>query len=159
MKACGVYLRVSTDRQTVENQRSEVERMARARGYEPVVYEETESAAKARPVLDRMLADVRADCPRPSRCGRWPIRSCQARSTDAPHLLAAPREFDAPQRICDAPAAPARSLASRECKPRLGHDGCVRHARIRAAAQRHEGTRMAAHPARSRPWQARFVCR
>ncbi len=31
-----------------------------ARGYEPVVYEETESAAKTRPVLDRMFADVRA---------------------------------------------------------------------------------------------------
>lgn len=30
-----------------------------ARGYEPVVYEEVESAAKARPVLDCLLADVR----------------------------------------------------------------------------------------------------
>ena len=35
-------------------------RLAEARGFEPVVYEEVESAAKARPVLDRMLADVRA---------------------------------------------------------------------------------------------------
>lgn len=56
---CGLYLRVSTDRQTVENQRAEVERLVLARGYEPVVYEEVESAAKARPVLDRLLADVR----------------------------------------------------------------------------------------------------
>ena len=30
------------------------------RGFEPVTYEEVESAAKARPVLDRMLADARA---------------------------------------------------------------------------------------------------
>jgi putative DNA-invertase from lambdoid prophage Rac len=59
MRRAAVYVRVSTDRQTVENQRSEVERMVRARGYEPVVYEEVESAAKARPVLDRLLGDVR----------------------------------------------------------------------------------------------------
>jgi DNA invertase Pin-like site-specific DNA recombinase len=55
-----IYVRVSTDRQQVENQRAEVERMARARGYEPVLYEEVESAAKARPVFDRMLSDARA---------------------------------------------------------------------------------------------------
>jgi len=59
-KRCAVYLRVSTDRQTVDNQAAEVCRLAVARGYEPVVYEEVESAAKARPVLDRMLADARA---------------------------------------------------------------------------------------------------
>lgn len=55
---CGIYLRVSTERQTTENQRAEVEQMVRARGYEPVVYEETESAVKRRPVLDRLLADA-----------------------------------------------------------------------------------------------------
>ena len=55
-----MYLRVSTDRQTVANQAVEVSRLAAARGYEPVVYEEVESAAKARPVLDCMLADARA---------------------------------------------------------------------------------------------------
>ncbi len=54
-----VYLRVSSDRQTIENQRDEVELLARARGYEAVFYEETESAAKRRPVFDRMLTDVR----------------------------------------------------------------------------------------------------
>ena len=59
-KTCAVYLRISTDRQTVENQAAEVRQLAVARGYEPVVYEEVESAAKARPVLDRMLSDVRA---------------------------------------------------------------------------------------------------
>lgn len=60
MKVAAVYLRVSTDRQTVENQRDEVERLARARGFDPVVYEEVESAAKSRPVLDRLLADAHA---------------------------------------------------------------------------------------------------
>jgi DNA invertase Pin-like site-specific DNA recombinase len=55
-----LYVRVSTDRQTADNQLEDVRRMAAARGYEPVVYEEIESAVKARPVLERMLADVRA---------------------------------------------------------------------------------------------------
>jgi len=59
-KRCALYLRVSTDRQTAENQFAEVRQLAAARGFEPVIYEEVESAAKARPVLDRMLADVRA---------------------------------------------------------------------------------------------------
>jgi DNA invertase Pin-like site-specific DNA recombinase len=54
------YVRVSTDRQTADNQLAEVRQLAVARGYEPVVYEEVESAAKARPVFDRMIADVRA---------------------------------------------------------------------------------------------------
>jgi DNA invertase Pin-like site-specific DNA recombinase len=51
---------VSSERQTADNQVAEVAQLARARGFEPVVYEEVESAAKARPILDRMLADVRA---------------------------------------------------------------------------------------------------
>ena len=54
-----LYLRVSTDRQTVENQREEVERLARARGFEPVLFEETESAVRRRPVFDRMMSEVR----------------------------------------------------------------------------------------------------
>ena len=54
-----MYLRVSTDRQTIANQAAEVSRLAAARGYELVVYEEVESAAKARPVLERLLADAR----------------------------------------------------------------------------------------------------
>ncbi|MGC4116969.1 MAG: recombinase family protein [Myxococcales bacterium] len=57
--AAACYLRVSSDRQTVENQRAEVEALARARGLMPVFYEETESAAKKRPEFDRMLAEVR----------------------------------------------------------------------------------------------------
>jgi hypothetical protein len=44
-----IYLRVSSDKQTVENQRPEVEQVARARGFEVVaVYEEQASAAKHR---------------------------------------------------------------------------------------------------------------
>ena len=62
MRRAAVYLRVSSDngRQTTENQREEVVQLTRARGFEPVIFEEMESAVKARPVLDRMLADVRA---------------------------------------------------------------------------------------------------
>src|SRR4051812_47602675 len=59
MRRAAMYVRVSTDRQTAENQLEDVRRLAVARGYEPVVYEEVESAAKARPVLDGMLSDVR----------------------------------------------------------------------------------------------------
>lgn len=55
-----LYIRVSTDRQNGENQVAELRQLALARGYEPVLYEEVESAAKARPVMDRMLADARA---------------------------------------------------------------------------------------------------
>ncbi len=60
MPAAALYVRVSTDRQTVENQIAELRQLAAARGFEPVIYEEVESAAKARPVMDRMIADARA---------------------------------------------------------------------------------------------------
>jgi putative DNA-invertase from lambdoid prophage Rac len=60
MPTAALYIRVSTDKQTAENQLAELHQLAAARGYEPIVYEEVESAAKARPVLDRMLADARA---------------------------------------------------------------------------------------------------
>src|SRR5512137_2557985 len=59
-KRAAVYLRVSCDRSTVENQRIAVEQMAVSRGFEAAVYEEVESAVKHRPVLERMLADARA---------------------------------------------------------------------------------------------------
>ncbi|ABC82580.1 Integrase [Anaeromyxobacter dehalogenans 2CP-C] len=55
-----IYVRVSTDRQTVQNQLADLHRLVEARGYEPVVSEEVESAAKHRPVLDRLQADARA---------------------------------------------------------------------------------------------------
>jgi DNA invertase Pin-like site-specific DNA recombinase len=60
MRRAALYVRVSTDRQTAENQVCEVRQLALARGFDPVIYEEVESAAKARPVFDGMLADVRA---------------------------------------------------------------------------------------------------
>jgi putative DNA-invertase from lambdoid prophage Rac len=59
-KIAAVYLRVSTDRQTVQNQLADLQRVVEARGYEAITYEEIESAAKHRPVLDRLLADARA---------------------------------------------------------------------------------------------------
>lgn len=59
-RPAAVYLRVSTDKQTSENQVEDVKRLATARGYEAVVYEEVESAAKMRPVFDGMMNDVRA---------------------------------------------------------------------------------------------------
>ncbi|WP_041453512.1 recombinase family protein [Anaeromyxobacter dehalogenans] len=55
------YLRVSSidGRQTVENQRADVARLAEARGFAPVFYEEQGSAKKKRPVLDRLMEDAR----------------------------------------------------------------------------------------------------
>jgi len=60
MTRAAIYLRVSTDRQSTENQRPEVEQLASARGFGVVhVYEETASAAKHRPKYDQMLKDAR----------------------------------------------------------------------------------------------------
>ncbi|MCI0573329.1 MAG: recombinase family protein [Myxococcaceae bacterium] len=63
MKAA-LYVRVSTQGrgQTVENQLPDLLRLAQARGLEVVLYEEQESAAKHRPVLERLLADARVGC-------------------------------------------------------------------------------------------------
>ena len=59
-KRAAIYLRVSSDKQTVENQRPEVEQLARARGFEVVhVYEEQASAVKHRPQYEAMLKDAR----------------------------------------------------------------------------------------------------
>lgn len=53
------YLRVSSDEQTIENQRPDVERLAKARGYTlGHIYEEKQSAAKDRPVFQRMMVDA-----------------------------------------------------------------------------------------------------
>lgn len=55
-----VYFRVSTDRQSTQNQRPDVEQIVRARGLEVVkVYEEQVSAAKKRPEHERMMKDAR----------------------------------------------------------------------------------------------------
>lgn len=55
-----LYLRVSTDEQTVENQRPELEQLARARGLHVVAtYTEIVSgAARKRPRFDAMMADA-----------------------------------------------------------------------------------------------------
>jgi DNA invertase Pin-like site-specific DNA recombinase len=55
-----LYLRVSTEDQTEENQAPELHQLAARRGWEPVEYREQGSAAKVRPVLDRLMADARA---------------------------------------------------------------------------------------------------
>ncbi len=60
MPSAVLYVRVSTDKHTVENQVAELRQLAAARGFEPVIYDEVESAAKARPVMHRMLTDARA---------------------------------------------------------------------------------------------------
>jgi DNA invertase Pin-like site-specific DNA recombinase len=59
-RRAALYLRVSTDRQHSENQRPEVEQLARARGFEVVkVYEESGSAVKHRPAYAQMMKDAR----------------------------------------------------------------------------------------------------
>ncbi len=57
-----IYARVSSSdgRQTTANQVPELQRLAAARGFEAVIFEEQESAARARPVLERVLAEARA---------------------------------------------------------------------------------------------------
>jgi putative DNA-invertase from lambdoid prophage Rac len=60
-KRAALYLRVSGDRQTTENQRPEVVQLARARGLEVVaLYEEAGSAAKHRAGFERMTVDAHA---------------------------------------------------------------------------------------------------
>lgn len=61
MKRAALYLRVSTEEQTVENQRAPLLQISNQRGYKLVeTYEETVSAAKVRPAFDRMMADAHA---------------------------------------------------------------------------------------------------
>ncbi len=56
-KKAVVYVRVSTEEQTVENQLPELERIAEARGFKDIeVIEEVMSAAKHRPGFDRVMA-------------------------------------------------------------------------------------------------------
>lgn len=59
-RRAALYLRVSTDEQTADNQRPELEQLARTRGLDVLtVYEEAASAAKHRPEYARMMADAR----------------------------------------------------------------------------------------------------
>ncbi len=58
-KNAAIYLRVSTDEQTVDNQRLDLEGIAEARGLAIVAtYAEYASAAKRRPLFDRMMTDA-----------------------------------------------------------------------------------------------------
>jgi DNA invertase Pin-like site-specific DNA recombinase len=59
MKRVALYLRVSTDQQTTENQRPEVEQMARQRGTILATYEEAASSKKRRPAYEKMLRDAK----------------------------------------------------------------------------------------------------
>lgn len=59
MNRAALYARVSTDRQTTANQVDDLHRLAAARGWAPVLYEEQASAAKRRPVLDRLMDSAR----------------------------------------------------------------------------------------------------
>jgi DNA invertase Pin-like site-specific DNA recombinase len=60
MKRAALYLRVSTDEQTAENQRPELERIAALRGYQvESTYSETVSgAARKLPELERLMRDA-----------------------------------------------------------------------------------------------------
>lgn len=60
MTRAALYLRVSTEDQTEENQLPDLLQLAHRRGWQPVEYRETGSAAKARPVLDQLMVDARA---------------------------------------------------------------------------------------------------
>jgi putative DNA-invertase from lambdoid prophage Rac len=61
-KRAALYVRVSTEKQNTANQLPDLERLAALRGYGiAAVYEETESGAKRRPVLEKLL----------SECGRF----------------------------------------------------------------------------------------
>ena len=56
-----LYLRVSTDEQTTDNQRPDLERIANTRGWDIVaVYEEQASAVKVRPQFNNLMADAHA---------------------------------------------------------------------------------------------------
>jgi len=60
MSTAAIYLRVSSDQQTTDCQRPDVEQLARARGHRVVhVYEERVSAVKHRPMYEKMLADAK----------------------------------------------------------------------------------------------------
>jgi len=60
-KKAAIYLRVSSDRQTLESQRADVEALARARGFELVrTFEEQISAVKRRPAFEEMLTRAAA---------------------------------------------------------------------------------------------------
>src|SRR5438128_8795267 len=59
-RTAAIYLRVSTDGQTTENQEPDCLRLGQSQGWDVVeVYREQESAVKRRPIFSRMMADAR----------------------------------------------------------------------------------------------------
>jgi putative DNA-invertase from lambdoid prophage Rac len=59
--AAAIYMRVSTNRQTVENQRPDVDRLVALRGFDVIErYEEQVSASAKRPEFERMMNDAKA---------------------------------------------------------------------------------------------------
>lgn len=55
-----IYLRVSTNKQSIENQRPDVDRLVALRGFAVIeCYEEQASASARRPEFERMMADAR----------------------------------------------------------------------------------------------------
>ncbi len=64
MNTCALYLRCSSAQQSLENQRPDLLRLARARGLEIVeIFEEKVSATKKRPAFERMMLHAHQ--------GRW----------------------------------------------------------------------------------------
>jgi DNA invertase Pin-like site-specific DNA recombinase len=58
-RRAALYLRVSTDQQTTDNQRPDLAALAKQRGFEiQAVYDDTASAVKARPEFERMKLDA-----------------------------------------------------------------------------------------------------
>lgn len=60
MSKAAIYMRVSTAEQRLDSQRAEMESVCRARGFEPVIYQDRISGAKfSREGLDAMMTDIR----------------------------------------------------------------------------------------------------
>ena len=59
MKIVALYMRVSTDSQTVDNQRLRLVEYAERNGYQYDIYEEVESTRKTRPVKQELLKRLR----------------------------------------------------------------------------------------------------
>lgn len=83
MRRAALYIRVSTDRQTVEHEFAEVCQLAAARGFEPVLYEGVESASKGkvRPVFDQVLVAYAAAAWAGSRVGSRPAALSRRQAT------------------------------------------------------------------------------
>lgn len=60
MKEVALYMRVSTDSQTVDNQKLRLIEYAERNGYHYDIYEEVESTRKTRPVKQALLTKLRA---------------------------------------------------------------------------------------------------